>query len=96
MSESDPRYPMGAPLNRQDAPTFKPSARGPGWFIDAKGHEKYVEPPKPPLPYAICAKDVATGLSPAVLHAAAAVTRARLDQLAACWRARSAAERGVE
>ena len=93
MSNPDERYPLGAPLNRQDPPKLKEIPGRPGWWVDAKGNEKYVEPPRPPLPYAICAR---TGLSPAVLHAAAAVRRTQLDQLGACWRARDAAERGGE
>lgn len=91
---TDPKFPLGETLNRPKIPDLVPVPGRPGWWRDKKGVEHYVEPVKPPVWAPLCVPRA--GLSPAVLHAAAAVKRSTLNQLAECWRARNATEQGGE
>lgn len=91
---ADPKFPLGEPINRPKPTDLVPVPGRPGWFRDKKGVEQYVEPVKPPVWSSpiMCA----AGLSPAVIHAAAAVRRTTLARLGECWRARCAAEKGEQ
>lgn len=44
---TDERFPLGDPVNRKPEQGLTPIAGRPGWFVDRKGNEKYVEPPRP-------------------------------------------------
>lgn len=46
-------YPLGTPTNRPPAPpSLTPVPGRPNWFTTPSGDVKYVEPPKPPNPWA--------------------------------------------
>jgi len=45
----DPRFPLGAPLNRAAKPPLRSIPGRPNWFVDSRGAERYIEPARSTL-----------------------------------------------
>ena len=66
MYATDPRFPLGKPLNRSIEPSMRPIPGRPNWYVDVRGVEHYVETHRGQSPTAPSGR-------PEVLHAHEAV-----------------------